>query len=115
MPRKLIAIFILTFCFADQPVFAETAADYVKKPEGFYYWFGSMMYHQKACGFKMPEKLVDSMAARAGVTKKMVYEGSGYSIIQEGFNDAKNAAERDGISAKCAKDKAALDKLKEKG
>jgi len=75
---------------------------------------GSMMYASERCKFDLPDRLLDLMAKRASVTKKMVTEQGG-PLIREGMAGSKEVAEKMGVENWCAGQRAQMKTLREKG
>jgi len=93
---------------------SEGARKYAATPQGFYFLMGSMMYASERCKFDLPDRLLDAMAKRAGVTKKMVTEQGG-PLIREGMAGSKEVAENMGVENWCAGQLATMKTLREKG
>ena len=89
--------------------------DFLGTHDGFLYWFGAMAYQSQACAAPLPEAAIDALARRAGVGKAEVAKEGPGSPFAEGYQDAILSAKREGLDTACAKYRAHIEEMREKG
>ena len=106
-PLRMSVSVLFLKLIAPSMVMADGTAEYLTTPYGFYFWLGSAMYHTEMCGIQFPDRLVDVLAAKAGISKQMVAE-EGSKGIAEGYAEAQKIFERDGLDVTCMRSREAL-------
>ena len=108
--KKVAAFLLIILGSPWQPLSAQTAQDYARTPEGFYFLLGSLSYQLELCNLPCPNEAVGNLAKQAGVTKEMA-SNQGKATVAEGRMAAKSAAEKNGLEATCARARAGLSRL----
>lgn len=114
MKKAVLTLAMLAGLIVPASALTSDELQFVATPDGFYSLLGSMLYASETCGVPLPEKLLEALAANAGVTKKMTAEQGG-PAIREATAMTKATAEKEGVETWCARQGAAMEKLREKG
>jgi hypothetical protein len=103
MKKTLIALAMLA------AIAAPAHADGIDSPKKFYAFLGVIDYAADACAIPFPEKLVGTLAAKVGVTKKMIKEEGGFDI-SIGQRIAREASAKRGLKKWCAFERGLIEK-----